>query len=180
VRLRQNIQPTLDRQPGLSILFCVMHHCMQVYITMQMLFLHDEGFDKSVAAALTWQREWTDADWSILSLVDTVLTGQASGEEQMAVQLDRALATSGKTILDHPCQYVWLACEAIPGHHCHKYMLCVSHTACIPCHRRGCYQGLGAPLAATHTCNLALSWRTYFSKLSQRCICLLYHLPGQR
>lgn len=66
-----------------------------VYITMQMLFLHDEGFDKSVAAALTWQREWTDADWSILSLVDTVLTGQANGEEQMAVQLDRALATSG-------------------------------------------------------------------------------------
>lgn len=66
-----------------------------VYITMQMLFLHDEGFDRSVATALTWQREWTDADWSILSLVDTVLTGQASGEEQMAVQLDRALATSG-------------------------------------------------------------------------------------
>ena len=63
---------------------------------MQMLFLHDEGFDRSVATALTWQREWTDADWSILSLVDTVLTGQASGEEHMAVQLDRALATSGK------------------------------------------------------------------------------------
>ena len=101
---------------------------------MQMLFLHDEGFDKSVAAALTWQREWTDADWSILSLVDTVLTGQANGEEQMAVQLDRALATSGKAILDHPYQYVWLACEAIPGPHCCKHMLCVSHTACIPCH----------------------------------------------
>ncbi|KAA6424979.1 MAG: hypothetical protein FRX49_05153 [Trebouxia sp. A1-2] len=81
-----------------------------VYITMQMLFLHDEGFDKSVAAALTWQREWTDADWSILSLVDTVLTGQANGEEQMAVQLDRALATSGKAILDLMyivSMYVW-------------------------------------------------------------------------
>ena len=62
---------------------------------MQMLFLHDEGFDRSVATAMTWQREWTEADWSILSLVDTVLTGQASGDEHMAVQLDRALATSG-------------------------------------------------------------------------------------
>lgn len=62
---------------------------------MQMLLLHDEGFDKSVATALTWQREWTEADWAILSVIDTVLTGQATGEEQMAVQLDRALATSG-------------------------------------------------------------------------------------
>ena len=88
---------------------------MQVYITMQMLFLHDEGFDKSVAAALTWQREWTDADWSILSLVDTVLTGQANGEEQMAVQLDRALATSGKAILDLPCQYY--PCQHHPCQH---------------------------------------------------------------
>ena len=57
--------------------------------------LRDEGFDKSVATALTWQREWTEADWSILSLIDTVLTGQATGEEQMVLHLDRALATSG-------------------------------------------------------------------------------------
>lgn len=71
------------------------HVLVQVYITMQMLLLHDEGFDKSVATALTWQREWTEADWSILSVIDTVLTGQATGDEQMAVQLDRALATSG-------------------------------------------------------------------------------------
>ena len=62
---------------------------------MQMLLLHDEGFDKSVATALTWQREWTEADWSILSVIDTVLTGQATGEAQMSAQLDRALATSG-------------------------------------------------------------------------------------
>lgn len=41
------------------------------------------------------QREWTEDDWSILNIIDTVLTGQATGEEQMAVQLDRALATSG-------------------------------------------------------------------------------------
>lgn len=42
------------------------------------------------------QREWTEDDWSILNIIDTVLTGQTSGEEQMAVQLDRALATSGQ------------------------------------------------------------------------------------
>lgn len=46
------------------------------------------------------QREWTEDDWSILNIIDTVLTGQATGEEQMAVQLDRALATSGQ---DHSC-----------------------------------------------------------------------------
>ena len=51
----------------------------QVYITMQMMFLHEEGLDKSVANAMTWQREWTEADRSILSLVDTVLTGCAAG-----------------------------------------------------------------------------------------------------
>lgn len=104
---------------------------MQVYITMQMLFLHDEGFDKSVAAALTWQREWTDADWSILSLVDTVLTGQANGEEQMAVQLDRALATSGKAILDLPCQYY--PCQHHPCQHPCQYHPCQDRgmSACL-------------------------------------------------
>lgn len=65
---------------------------------MQMLLLREEGFDKSVANALTWQREWTEADWSILSVVDTVLSGHASGEEQVAVRLDRALATSGQLL----------------------------------------------------------------------------------
>ena len=63
-----------------------------------MMFLHEEGLGKSVANAMTWQREWTEADRSILSLVDTVLTGLASGEEQKAVQLDRSLATSGKPL----------------------------------------------------------------------------------
>ena len=77
----------------------------QVYITMQMMFLHEEGLDKSVANAMTWQREWTEADRSILSLVDTVLTGLASGEEQKAVQLDRSLATSGKLL---PCNSICL------------------------------------------------------------------------
>ena len=63
---------------------------------MQMLLLHSEGFDKGVKSAVTWQREWTEADSSILSIVDTVLTGQASGDELMSAKLDRALATGGR------------------------------------------------------------------------------------
>ena len=70
---------------------------------MQMMMLHEQGFHKSVMSGMTWQRDWTDADQPILSLVDTVLTGQATGEEQMAVQFDRAPATSGKSL---PCAYV--------------------------------------------------------------------------
>ena len=62
---------------------------------MQMVLLHSEGFDKGVANALTWQREWTEADSSILSIVETIVAGQNSGDEMTAGKLDRALATAG-------------------------------------------------------------------------------------
>lgn len=68
---------------------------LQVYLTMQMLLLRSEGFDKGVKNAVTWQREWTEADASILSMVDTIISGQANEDEMIATKFDRALATSG-------------------------------------------------------------------------------------
>lgn len=67
----------------------------QVYLTMQMLVLHSDGFDKGVKNAVTWQREWTEADSSILSMVDTIMSGQANEDEMTATKFDRALATAG-------------------------------------------------------------------------------------
>lgn len=64
---------------------------------MQMIVLHGEGFNKGMASAITSQREWTDADWSTLSIIDTILAGQATEDEYTAVKLDRALATAGES-----------------------------------------------------------------------------------
>lgn len=63
---------------------------------MQMVMRQEAELDQAHLEQLQALRQWKEDDQWLLSIVDRVLSGKDSGDEQTAVVFDRALATSGE------------------------------------------------------------------------------------
>lgn len=64
-----------------------------VYVTLQLCALAAEG--EAGLAAVAALRPWAPEDAWLYSIVERTLQGQATGEQQLAVMFDRAIATGG-------------------------------------------------------------------------------------
>ena len=108
-----------------------------VYVTLQLCTLAAEG--EAGLAKVAALRPWTPEDAWLHSLVERTLHGQSTGEQQLAVRFDRAIATGGGPGEDRPHAgraasppaLAW-SCLCLMLHACMQARLAVQQRCMIP------------------------------------------------